>query len=688
MKNSVCWTVMILAGAAQASAQEADPEGEALALAPIIVRSAARDDRALLDTSVSVSVREGESLEQRQATDFQQLIGDMPGLSIDGGPRSIAQEPNIRGFQDEQIVLRFDGARFNFNQAHRGRFFIDPDVVQRVEVVRGGGSTLYGSGALGGVISVETKDVDDLLAPDDNLGARIMGGYASNGEIGSATATLYGRSGIVDALGFIGWQGMGSDLTDGSGDEIRSSELDVTNGLFKLGVEPSDASRFEFNGSIYSDKGTVPPNATSQGDPQTDVDRDADVMNFSLGYDFAPEDSALWDLSVLSYYNTLKITEDRDRDGRADETKYKTYGFEAVNRSEFDTGVPWSLVYGIELLRDTQEGTRNGEDREQFPDAKADTTAIFAEASIHVTDRLELTPGLRYDNYTRDPDAPGLEKVQEDFWSPRLGVSFRASENWQVYGNAARAFRAPSLTELYNDGVHFAVPGFPMGPGLAFTGVNEFQPNPDLKPEKSNQFDIGTRYVANSVFSGGDALSMSANAYYAEVEDFIDQTVQFIDFSTLQFGPMGGTVSGSTSTRNVDAKFWGFEADAEYDTGLWFGSLGITIPRGEAKNGEALGSIPQDRLSLTVGARPWNGVELGGTAIFAAKQEDVPEGPRPGEDFTVVNLFASWRPDFVPSDDFVIRAGIDNLFNETYRIYPSGLNQQGRSFKLSAAVSF
>ena len=138
-------------------------------LDPILVTSAARDARPLLDTPVSASVLEGEVLAVKQATNFQELIGDAPGLTIEGGPRAFAQEPNIRGFQNDQIVVRIDGARFNFDQAHRGRFFLDPDLVQRVEIIRGGGSTLYGSGALGGVISMETRSVDDLLEPGDDV---------------------------------------------------------------------------------------------------------------------------------------------------------------------------------------------------------------------------------------------------------------------------------------------------------------------------------------------------------------------------------------------------------------------------------------------------------------------------------------------------------------------------------------
>jgi hemoglobin/transferrin/lactoferrin receptor protein len=296
-------------------------------------------------------------------------------------------------------------------------------------------------------------------------------------------------------------------------------------------------------------------------------------------------------------------------------------------------------------------------------------------------------PGLRYDNYQRDPDEAGLADVNEGFWSPRLGISFRPSESWQVYGNVARAFRAPSLTELYNDGVHFAIPGFGLGPGMTFTGVNSFIPNPDLEPEKSTQFEIGTRY-SGAGLGTGDVMNFSANAYYADVEDFIDQTVTFIDFGTAAPGPGGVLVGGTTTSTNVDARLWGLEAAVDYDAGFWFGGLALTVPRGETDGGAPLGSIPQDRLTVMAGLRPGSAWEVGGSATFAAAQDDVPEESLPGEAFTVVNLYASWQPQAPQFEGAVLRAGIDNLFDEEYAIYPNGLNQPGRTFKITAAITF
>lgn len=332
----------------------------AIDLGTIELRSAFRDERPILDTPVAASVLEGEELERRQASDLQELIGDIPGVSVGGGPRAIAQEPNIRGFTDEQIVLRFDGGRFNFNQAHRGRFFIDPDIIQRVEVIRGGGSTLYGSGALGGVISFETKDAADLLQPGRTSGARLRYGYSTNGNQASVSGTAFADWGRTDALVFLGSRLMSQDLESGNGNPIPFSQLDQLNGLLKVGFEPTDDLRFEFGYSAYRDDGLTPAN--SEDDPTATnpvIDREADVQSFRFGVEYAPAGSDLWDLSALFYSNTLEIDESRQPPNapRFDETTYDTIGFELINRSRFGGAMPVDIVYGFEIFEDSQSGS-------------------------------------------------------------------------------------------------------------------------------------------------------------------------------------------------------------------------------------------------------------------------------------------------------------------------------------------
>lgn len=143
------------------------------------------------------------------------LVGDLPGLTIDSGPRGIAQQPDIRGDRDERIVLHVVGGRLTFSQGQRGRFFLDPAPLHRVEVGRGGGSTPCGPGAAGGVILFETVGVADPIAPDRTMAGRGALGPASNGDRFTASTTPFAGSGTLDAPVFPGTGQTGGDLEVG-----------------------------------------------------------------------------------------------------------------------------------------------------------------------------------------------------------------------------------------------------------------------------------------------------------------------------------------------------------------------------------------------------------------------------------------------------------------------------------------
>jgi hemoglobin/transferrin/lactoferrin receptor protein len=691
---SLGFAIICHGGLAAAQQDDATTSG-GVQLPEILIFGAARDDRALLDTPNAADVVGEDQLRRRQPSTYQELLGDVPGLTIEGGPRGASQEINIRGFQDEQVVLRVDGGRQNFNLAHRGRFFTDPMILKQIEVLRGGASTLFGSGALGGVVFVDTKDASDVIEPGRTTGGEVKLGFNSNGNEWNYGATGAVQTGAFDALLFASGRDRGDDLQDGSGADIIDSEIDSRNYLLKFGLEPTDDLRLETSYQRYEDEGVTPPNTNAQGGPETSVDRDLTHEAFRAGLEWNPAGNRAVDLSGLFYYNKTDVREDRIFDGRLDTTEFETIGIELTNRSELDTGLPVTLAYGVEYHEDQQTGRRDGAARPQTPDATQEFYAAFAQADVEVAPTVTLTAGLRFDAFETRPEG-GFDTRSDEELSPRLALSWRPSETTQVYASASRSFRAPSLTELFPQGVHFiAGPGFPLGPpgSPVFTGVNEFQPTPGLSPETADQIEIGARHRMTGVFTPGDRLDLSGNIYYAQVDDFIDTVVTFIDTSTTSFNPVSGQleVNGTTTSRNVDARLYGLEASADYDAQSWFGSVSLTVPRGEGRNGAGeLGSIPQDRLSLTGGIRPLTGLEIGARATVLRDMDasDLPEESAPTDGAQIVDVFANWQPQRGPLDGTVISAGIDNVFDETYRVHPNGLNTPGLTAKLTIGKRF
>lgn len=676
--------------AAQAALCASTVFGQSLTTDEVVVEGGSRDTRQLLETPNAVSVVGAEEIERRQASTYEELIGDVPGVTIEGGPRGISQEPNIRGFQDEQIVLRVDGARQNFNLAHRGRFFTDPAVLDRIEVLRGGQSTLFGSGALGGVILLETKDPADILEEDELWGGGLRIGYNSQGSEFKAAGTIAFQAGDFDGMAFLTYRPMSGDLTDGDGNDILNSEIDSESALLKFGYNPGD-HRFELSYQGYQDEGLTPPNANAAATPTNVVNRDLTFQTARIEWTWEPEDNDLFDVSTLFYFNHAEVGEDRPSDGRRDNTVYRTFGFEVVNRSDFELVVPVQLSYGVEAYLDQQEATRNGGPRPQAPDAEAQYFAVFAQADLDLGHGVTLTPGLRFDYFKVDPDG-AFPNLSESELSPKLALQWQPTKETQLWVSASQSFRAPSLTELYNDGTHFSTAAFPFvfGPGTFFTGNNNFVATPSLEPERARQVEVGGRYSANDVIFQGDILRFSANAYYSQVSNFIDTVVVFADPTTATFDPVTGLTefSGTTTNRNVDATLWGFEVEVAYDTEDWFASVGLTVPRGLNQAGGDLGSIPQDRLTITGGIRPITDLDVGARLTFLDGQDDVSAGGATTPGTVILDLFATYAPTEGPLEGVSFAAGVDNVTDRTYRIHPNGLNQAGRAFKVSASIPF
>lgn len=632
-----------------------------------ITITATRTPRQAIEVPAAISVVGREEILRRQAQSLDDLLRDVPSVELSGGPRTTAEQPSIRGLGDERIVIRLDGARQNFQAGHKGRTFLDPTLLKQVDVLRGPASALYGSGALGGVIAVATKDAADLLREGRRAGGQARLSYQDNGD--EFLASLTGYAAPADGIGLLAsgtWR-TSEDSETGSGLTIPYSGDDLLSGLVKADWAPAAGHRVRLSWQGYSND-QVLPSAPDTTDLSILVDRVTRQDTVNLSYEGVA--GPLFDLRGAVYWTRTDLDEDRVDRPRLDRTELETIGIDLANTSRFTAGpAEVALTYGVEAYRDEQKGTRDGGPRPQFPDAESEVVGLFAQAETVFAERFTLTPAVRWDSF--DQSAAGQASRTDSEVSPSLRAAFEASGWLTLFAGYSTAFRAPSLTELYNSGLHF--PGVCPIPGRPCVIPNNFfVPNPALGPERGATIEIGANLAFDDVLLERDRLLLKGALFRNDVEDFIEQAVLI---------PQGQTVR-----RNVqEARIEGIELELVYDGPAWFGSAAASVLRGTDENtGRALDDIPADRLVLTVG-RAWedHGLTAGWRATLADEQDRV-NLAQPTAGYVLHDLFVTWRP----VEALRLDLGVDNLFDKAYRRHLSSIPERGRTLKAAALVSF
>lgn len=131
--------------------------------------------RSSFEAPMMVSVIDTSAPENQTATSATDLLRHVHGITLDGTGRTNGQDVNMRGYDHRGVLVLVDGVRQGTDTGHLNGTFLDPALIKRVEIVRGPSALLYGSGALGGVISYDTVDAKDLLQEGQSSGFRVFG---------------------------------------------------------------------------------------------------------------------------------------------------------------------------------------------------------------------------------------------------------------------------------------------------------------------------------------------------------------------------------------------------------------------------------------------------------------------------------------------------------------------------------
>ncbi len=479
----------------------------------------------------TIDVITQEKLDRKQPLTVGDALDDLPGVEMEGGPKGSQSQPNIRGFGGtgwgtNRVVVTLDGARQDVGAAHGGSMFYDPDLLKQVEVLKGTGSTLYGSGAIGGVIAMTTKSASDFLEGDDKYGFRVKGGYHSvNDEpMTSETIALRPIHG-VDFLGNFTYRNSG-DYYNGDGDRLDDTAVNSKSGLMKLGIEPGAGQRLELGGILYSDNEDILATDVDNANTLYDADHLIRKTTATAHYTFDSPKTDLLNFSATAYRDETTVTDDGEHYNRTAKANLVTTGLDLFNTFKFKTSwADHALTVGTEYYHDAGKGRVNGDPETQNPDATQDVVGLYSQYRITLFDQLNITPGLRWDYYATHPESGDFDDTKNNRLTPKVGVDWQAMDWLSLYGSYSEGYRAPSIRELYISGTHFNI----------FPGANNvFVTNPDLKPESTRTWEGGLRLDFEDVVTKGDQLRFSGSYFDTRAKNFIDGDV-VMDFATFTF---------------------------------------------------------------------------------------------------------------------------------------------------------
>ncbi|MBV4500327.1 TonB-dependent receptor domain-containing protein [Pseudomonas shirazensis] len=475
---------VLLAGAAHA--QTNPPEPVPLTLEEVVVTASGFEQR-VEDAPASITVIDGEDLRRKSYRDLGDAVRDVEGVTVNGGANE--SDISMRGMPGDYTLILVDGkrqsareSRVNGNAGYEQSFVPPAAAIERIEVVRGPMSSLYGSDAIGGVINVITRKVS--LEWGGSIGYDYSARqHSAEGDAGQTTFYLSGPL-KEDLLGLQVW---GRYL-----DRQADADLEQTNGHSKADHRDL-TTRLAFTPTIDHDillEAGVTRLKNGDGvsanwaTREQENNRDHWSLSHQGRWGWATSDVALYQETTS---REGKATPDQtDIYGRKPEIRNRVLDAKLVVPTTYNVSTV-GLQWQKNQVTDWNQGLGDKVDYEFSVQQKA----LFAENEWSVTDTFALTGGLRMDNH---------EEYGNHF-SPRLYGVWRATDQWTLKGGVARGFKTPELRAVVE--------------GYAYLRRNRFVMlgNPDLKPETS------TNYEVSALWSNRNDLSAGVTLFYNDFQD-------------------------------------------------------------------------------------------------------------------------------------------------------------------------
>lgn len=633
------------------------------------------DLRSQFDVFQPTAVLAGQELTKQLEMSLGATLENQPGISSRSfGPAPA--RPVVRGLDGDRVLILQDGQRMGDLSSQSGDHgvTVNPASAQRIEVVRGPATLLYGANAIGGLVNVISEDIP--TRPVEGATGNVMLDLGSAAKEAAGAADVRAGNGTF-AL-HLGGGGRRSGDVDTPQGEVDNSQS--RNGFGNVGASWTGAKGY-FGGSYGYDDTKYGIPVVEGGILQLTPRRHAFALRGGAQGLNGMFDSFRATLAVRRYKHDELEGDEVGTAFKNNTTELEVMGaHRAVGRLKGSIGA-WALGRAFDAT--------GAEALSPAVDQRGFAAFLYEEVTWpHVTFQF----GGRVDNARFEPAG----EPERDFTnvSGSVGLMVRpaaADDRVTLAASLARAARNPALEELFFFGLHHGNFAIELG-------------NPDLESERSLGFDLSLRWR-------GSRASGEVTYFRNDVDNFIFRNVLDPDDFEAREEEFearfpGRELVGHEHEEGVDeeeevaivdfigadALLQGVEAHADFSlTSRIFAEIGLDYVRGALKNSDiALPRIPP--LRARGGLRyQYNAFQVGTEVIGAAKQDRVSGAEQPTDGYTLLKLYAAYSfPTGAATS--TITARLDNATDELYRNHLSLIKhlvpEMGRNFKLLYNVRF
>lgn len=635
------------------------------------------------------------------ARDVSEIIRTMPGVNLTGnstsGQRGNNRQIDIRGMGPENTLILIDGkpvtSRNSVRLGWRGErdtrgdtSWVPPEMIERIDVIRGPAAARYGNGAAGGVVNIITKKFDNQwhgswnaymnMPEHKDEGATKRTDFSLSGPLGGDFSfRMYGNLDKTQADAWDINQGHQSERTGIYADTLPAGREGVENkninGVVRWDFAPMQSLEFEAG---YSRQGNL-----YAGDTQNTNSNDLVKENYGKETNrlyrntYSVTWNGGWDNGVTTsnwaqYEHTRNS---RKGEGLAGGTEgiFSSNQFSDIDLSDvmlhsevnipFDLWVNQNLTLGTEWnqqrMKDNASNTQELSGGEipgydstgRSPYSKAEIFSLFAENNMEVTDTTMLTPALRFDHHS----------IVGNNWSPSLNLSQGLGDDFTLKMGIARAYKAPSL---YQSNPNYILYSKGQGCYASKSGCY-LQGNDDLKAETSINKEIGLEFKRDGWLAG---VTWFRNDYRNKIEAGyapVYTNGKGTDLYKWENVPKA-VVEGLEGTLNVPVS----------ETVNWTNNITYMLQSKNKETGDRLSIIPEYTLNSTLSWQVYQDVSVQSTFTWYGKQEpkkyNYKGQPVTGSEknevspYSILGLSATWDV----TKNVSLTGGVDNVFDKRH----------------------